>query len=247
MITPDQIDLSYCDIIFELTRWCTMECPHCIRGDKQRRRIKKEYIDQTLEQIPTISTLMFSGGEPALAVDLMEYTLEMVGLHEIEVQNFWMATNGDITSKKFFEVIKSWILACSDNEVSGLRVSMDRYHYFIDDEPFRMLEDEIHYSINENFNFEYQGAPEEKYLIGEGRAKENYYTTRTISHDITLQNDGRIEGNLYITAKGYLVSSCDISFDTMDNNSDFIICHCTEDIKAGLAAWFNVHPDQVEQ
>jgi organic radical activating enzyme len=244
MITKDDISLDGLDIIFEITRFCNMACPHCVRGESQRIRIKKDYINSTLQQLENIGTMMFTGGEPALAVDLMDYTYDACLHYNVEVQNFWMATNGSITSKKFFDIIERWINYCSDNEISGLRVSFDQYH----EEVYSRYEFEEFVEYRGlQLALEFQGAPNDtSRLIGDGRALDNYYTTRMVEHGIHLQADGRIEGSLYINAKGFVLSTCDISYNTSDEkDSEFVICRCTDDIQEKLADFFNAHPELI--
>lgn len=248
MIAEDNIDLSGTDVIFEITRFCNMECPHCIRGEAQRLRIKKLFIDLALSQFDYIGTITFSGGEPALAVDLIKYTLEQCRNKSIEVGNFWVATNGTIAKTSFFNVIKDWLNYCSDNEISGLRVSIDQYHddiYTVDE--FEYLKEEINNWIAPNFYLELSGAPNEsRYLISDGRAAWNYAAGRSVEHGIRLFSDGHLEGALYINARGYVITTCDISYDSMDeSNSEFVLCHVTDNIRAKLAEWFNAHPDRI--
>ena len=245
MIIKEQIDLEGVDVIIELTRWCNMQCPHCLRGERQKRRIKKEYIDTLLSKVDYIGTIIFTGGEPALAKDLMQYTLTACRCISKDVGNFWMATNGSVVTRSFFDTIKDWVEYCGDNDVSGLRISIDPYHDRINKYPFEDFA-EMEMSQFPGFYFEYQGAPrEQEYLYNEGRAKENYYGGKEIGHELHLQEDGRLEGSLYLNAKGYILSSCDISFDTADNNKDFTICHVSEDIQEKLAEWFNNHPELI--
>lgn len=243
MITKDEISLDYADVMFEITRFCNMACPHCIRGDSQRIRIKKDYIDATLRQLPNIGTMMFTGGEPGLAIDLINYTREVCQHYNTDVSNFWMATNGTVTSKKFFDAVENWVNYCSDNEISGLRVSIDNYH----DEIYNRYAFDEFIEYNSQLNLELRGAPDDSSnLIGDGRALDNYYTTRKVEHNLHLEADGRIEGSLYINAKGFLLTTCDISYNTSDEqNSEFVVCHCTDDIQEKLAEFFNKHPDLI--
>lgn len=244
MFTENDITLDGQDVMFEITRFCNMECPHCIRGDKQKLRIKKEYIDATLRQFDYVGTMQFSGGEPALAIDLIDYTREACRHYGIEVQNFWMATNGTIATPKFFHAVEDWLNYCSDNEISGLRVSIDNYHDYIDNQnKFEKFKE----CSGLQFYLELSGAPSNSdYLIGDGRALDNYYTTRNIEHGIHLYDDGRVEGLIYINAKGFVLTTCDISYATSDaKNSEFVICHCTDNIKEKLAEFFNNHPNLV--
>lgn len=241
-ITAADIDLSGLDIIFEITRFCNMQCPHCIRGEGQRLRIKKEHINAFLGQLPDyIGTITFSGGEPALAVDLMDATLDYCRWGGQSVGNFWMATNGTVTSAKFFNSIRSWVAFCDDNEISGLRVSIDAYHDSIDRESvwkFEELCEEL------EINLEKAGAPKDsQYLIGAGRAADNYYTTRKVEHELHFEQGGQLEGSLYVNARGFVCSTCDISYELMDEkNSEFVICHVSENLLEKLAEFFNLHP-----
>jgi organic radical activating enzyme len=244
MTTAKDIELQGIDIIFEITRFCNMACPHCIRGDAQRVRIKRDYINSVLGQLPEyIGTVSLTGGEPALAIDLIDYVREACQQFGIEVANFWMATNGTVASPKFFNAIEKWVNYCSDNEISGLRVSIDDYH---DDIVNRYAFEEWKEYNNIPIYLEFQGAPESTYLIGEGRAEYNYNTSRRVQHSIHLY-DERIDGYLYVNAKGYILSTCDISYETSDRKgSEFVICHCTEDIPEKLAEFFNRHPELVD-
>jgi len=248
MITKNEISLDCVDVMFEITRFCNMTCPHCIRGDSQRLRIKKDYINATLEQFENIGTIMFTGGEPALAVDLINYTREACQHYNIEVMNFWMATNGTVATPKFFSAISNWVNYCSDNEISGLRVSLDEYHDKIDNQ--YKFEEFIEYNLPDDTGIEIylelDGAPHREFLIGDGRAVDNYYTTRKVEHGIHLQDNGSIEGSLYINAKGFVLTTCDISYETSDmKNSDFVICHCTDNIQEKLVEFFNKHPELI--
>lgn len=176
-IDKTMIDLDGIDIMIELTRFCNMSCPHCIRGDAQRKRIKKEYIYQFLSNFEYINTLVFTGGEPALALDLMQYALDVCRQLNINVGNIWLATNGTVTSKKFFNLLADWLEYCNDNEISGLRVSIDKYHDSIDTEYiFKDFVESLeweHGLNGDNFYLDLTGAPNDSdRLIGDGRAME---------------------------------------------------------------------------
>jgi hypothetical protein len=245
MLEKNDINLSGIDIIFEITRFCNMACSHCIRGDAQKKRISKDIINKTLSQLKYINTITFSGGEPALAVDLIEYTLDEVMHYGIEVANIYITTNGSVTKKSFFNAIVAWVNYCNDNEISGLRISTDNYHDDININPFKEFEEQVGYEGLQLY-FDYSGAPDKsEYLISEGRASDNYYCTREIDHDIHLQDDGYIEGGLYVNAKGFVISTCDISYDTEDNNPEYTICHVNDDIQEKLAQFFNNHSELI--
>lgn len=245
-ITPDMIDLSSVDVMFGITRWCNMQCPHCMRGDRQKIRIKKEYIDAVLTNFDDshISCLMVTGGEPALAIDLIEYIKNYLQWHNITLGSFWLATNGSVTSQKFFDLIEDLFWYTDEPELNGIRVSIDNYHDQINKEKWEDFE----YRLQRG-NIQYDGAPSEsKLLLAEGRAEQNYYTTRKVSNSLSLGDDGRVDGTLYVTERGNIVSTCDISYERADNiKSPFYVCRVEENLKQGLADFFNRHPEHVDK
>ena len=239
------IDFEGCDIIFEITRFCNMNCPHCMRGDFQRKRIKKEYIDAALKNVKYISTLTVSGGEPALAVDLIEYVYNACSNFRVSYANFWMATNGMITRPSFFNVLERLYRASEEKDLNGLRVSVDGYHDHVNIYPFREFVEKMEW-MGEKVYLEEAGAPRDSMnLIGDGRAAENYYTTRKVEHQIHLMDDCRIEGSIYVNANGYIISTGDISYEKMDNEKDFTVGHVTDDWQEIFNRFFEKHSDLV--
>ena len=57
------------NIAIEVTRKCNMGCEHCLRGNAQNMDIDFGYIDSFLNDVSSIGTITFSGGEPALNVE----------------------------------------------------------------------------------------------------------------------------------------------------------------------------------
>ena len=55
-----------------------MNCRHCFRGDAENVSIEKEYIDKLLCQCEKIKTLCFTGGEPFLEPDVIDYAIDYV-------------------------------------------------------------------------------------------------------------------------------------------------------------------------
>ena len=257
-LTPEDIDLENTDVVIELTRWCNMSCPHCMRGDRSKFRIKKDTITKFLDNFTRIDTLVFTGGEPSLAIDLMEFTLQYCRYHGIEVGSFWMATNGTNPTKKFFEIFREWLDYCDDNEGSGLRVSIDEYHDGIDGIwKFREFTEETKWSYPA-FCLEERGAPDNhSYLISAGRAVMNYPAGRSIEHSISLIDweikdeerfPGHIEAAIQLSAKGVILSTCDISFEEEDYpGSDYRIGTVDEPLKKSLVRFFQNFPDRIAE
>ena len=82
------------NLVIEVTRKCNMKCPHCLRGNAQRKIIPNEYIDKMLRLIDNVSTLSITGGEPTLAMDTLNYIKKNIGYGQCDVGNFYMVTIG---------------------------------------------------------------------------------------------------------------------------------------------------------
>lgn len=100
--------LSFDRISIELTRDCNMACRHCFRGEAENMVIDNKYIDCLFGQTDMIGGLFFTGGEPTLAVDKMEYILEKLHQYAIPLFQFEFVTNGFIYSEKLIDVIKKY-------------------------------------------------------------------------------------------------------------------------------------------
>ena len=134
--------LTIDEIQVELTRECNMkpQCNHCFRGDAQSIRIDKKYIDLLLDQTEIIGSIFFTGGEPLLCLDEMNYLLDQLYTRGIPLFEFNIITNGLIFNDEVVAVIKRYsdmIKLCKelgtkkqvDIENSIIvGVSIDKYH-----------------------------------------------------------------------------------------------------------------------
>ena len=134
--------ITFDKLIIELTRSCNMfpPCKHCFRGDSQNISIDKKYIDGLLNQTEIINSLFFTGGEPTLAIEEMEYILNKLYENRIPLFDFGFITNGLIYDEKVISIIKKYSklvkLCCEigsgkpinaeNNVVIG--ISIDKYH-----------------------------------------------------------------------------------------------------------------------
>lgn len=127
----------------ELTRKCNMQptCLHCMRGNPQDRTIKKEYIDTLLNQTMAIGQIIFSGGEPTLCLDEMDYVYEKLVEKSIPLFALEITSNGLIYDNRFVEILKKYnkLITLSrsiafPNDVyaafmeTNLQISFDKYH-----------------------------------------------------------------------------------------------------------------------
>ena len=131
--------ITFDHLTIEITRRCNMHCPHCMRGESQNIDIDHKYIDALLDQTELIGRLFFTGGEPTLALDTMDYILDQLYAQGIPVLGFDLFTNGLIYSERFMELVKEYGKyvdlsreACGQ-EADKMRtvhigVSLDKYH-----------------------------------------------------------------------------------------------------------------------
>lgn len=126
------------NLAIEVTRRCNLKCRHCLRGDAQNLDIDVEQFKQDYEKIidgfeieknKSIFTLGFSGGEPLLNIKAIYDIFNFLKFEKnIDIQNFFIATNGtkfSIESLKLFQYLYE---NCSDNDISQVKISNSQYH-----------------------------------------------------------------------------------------------------------------------
>lgn len=126
----------YSDLQVELTRRCNQECIHCCRGNQQNIDLTKETIDNFFEKnnIVHIGTLQFSGGEPTLNGQMLNYFVDMIIKNNVIVDRFIFGINGLSYSEELVEglnKLSSHIFAKGDNisNCAGwLIISQDQFH-----------------------------------------------------------------------------------------------------------------------
>jgi organic radical activating enzyme len=118
------------NLIIEVTRECNLRCDHCLRGEPENKSIQEKNVISLFKQIENgeINTLTLTGGEPALRPDKIQMILDVAKIYNVEIRNFYIATNGTIASDYFLKVLMELYLYCSDNEVSSVDISNDTFH-----------------------------------------------------------------------------------------------------------------------
>lgn len=128
----------------EITRRCQLKCAHCLRGDAQDVDMSKEVIDSILDQCAGIFDVFFTGGEPTLNIDAMDYFLREVQRRNIPLGGLGFVTNGisiPDTLKEFLLRAYDYITACRtsceafriDATIAkhyriNIGISVDNYH-----------------------------------------------------------------------------------------------------------------------
>ena len=203
-------------LIIEVTRKCNMKCEHCMRGGAQSKNIDYKYIDILLQQVDSIGGVVFTGGEPSLNTDAIEYFLRVCKRRNIDISYFLIATNGKNIKEEFVIACLKLYSYCSDKEVCTVVLSNDIYH-----KPFNtnyeLLKGLSFFTKrNKNDNAQYN-------LIKEGRAK--YLGTRDLYEHEIIDEDDFQNNEIYLNVNGDIINGCDWSYVSQPKHK---LCHVSE-------------------
>lgn len=206
------------ELIIEVTRRCNMSCPHCLRGDAENLNVGFNYIDRVLEDVSRIGYIVFTGGEPSLNIPAIIHTLNRCKEKNIDVENFYVVTNGKLVSWDFIVALMEWNCFVSSRETPSVALSRDIYHEEINEENIQRLRGLSFFSEEEKNNntFEYG-------LIDEGRAKELSVNKRKKHYYVNdyelCDSEIVVNGQIYLSADGKIKTDCDTAF----NNNECVI------------------------
>jgi len=205
------------EIGLEITRNCNLNCSHCLRGNTQNKTMSKEVIHEVFNKVDTITNIFFSGGEPLLAIDVIEEIIKEIKRRDIEINGFGMVTNGTVFNDKIHDVLFELYELSIDKNSCIVEISNDVFHNdsiynFPNCEDMlrnkRKLETLVF--VNKRQYIDYSNY----HLLKEGRCKEGHVITKP---QITLDKfkDGTIEvfNDFYVNIYGDLISSCSIAYD----------------------------------
>lgn len=222
--------IYYSDLQIELTRRCNQECAHCCRGDSQNIDLTKNTIDAFFEknEIVHIGTLLFSGGEPTLNGQMLEYFVDKIIKNNIEVDRFIFGINGLTYSESLvrgLDKLSNHILSRSPRRKKcpgWLIISQDQFHKEANPEVIERLSKLPYLSPIE------KTITQEKNILPYGRALQNNLSIQEQNLDdlINYQKKYHIKEYLgeqylvisyqYISANGNVVNSGCVSYDLMD-------------------------------
>lgn len=222
--------LIYENLQIELTRRCNQECAHCCRGESQNLDLTKEIVDDLFEKnnIYSIDTLIFSGGEPTLNGKLLEYTVDKIIQKEIFVYMFMLSINGLSYSEemvKGLNKLRDYIILKSNKKrycPGVLMVTQDQFHKQADQEVIRKLGELSYFSPVQKITLS------EEDILPYGRAYQN--KLRTLEPDLKELTDYQKNYSIdyqneepyltiiyqYLAANGNVVNDGCVSYDLMD-------------------------------
>lgn len=113
----------------EITRKCNFACEHCMRGDAQNITITKEIIDKIFDEIQDVKGFInLTGGEPLIAIDMIEYFVNKLIESKWEPLLFGIVTNGNVISSNQKIIDLLCRLAEKKNIKCSLDISIDEFH-----------------------------------------------------------------------------------------------------------------------
>lgn len=202
-------------LFIEVTRKCNMHCDHCLRGDAECIDIQNKYIERALEGVSAIYELTFTGGEPSLNIPAILYTLEICKKNNINVDNFYIVTNGKENVKELVLACIEWYaytLKCGCGEYSGIALSQDQFHDSIPKENIYLLQALSFFHPNDKkTQFTYD------MILAEGRgasigSRINPHYELEYTRNVIDQID--VNGSMvYISANGEVKDDCNISYE----------------------------------
>lgn len=205
-------------VIIEVTRRCNMSCPHCLRGDAQNVDMDLYILDKFLSNFKNgyIREILFTGGEPSLNPEAIQFTLETVRKYNITVQSFLMITNGKHISDELVSIVNS-----TGN--FNVAVSQDIYHDALTEDDYRQLR-----KISGVYSKSIDAR--DTNLLNIGRAKKNNIGSREFSMHLVFSEYYGYNVVVYpivCTCLGDVLESCNYSFDS-DYKSK--ICEYDDDL-----------------
>lgn len=152
----------------ELTRMCTIECEHCLRGERRNEFMSIETIDNIFSNVSEVEFLLLTGGEPLLALKQIKELLNIINKKNIKIDKILLVTNCTVLNNDIITTLNE----LSNDSDFYLRLSYDMFHY-IELNRLNLLDkrNENAEVLKEKFNaLEYSD-----YTKSEKRSKEKIY------------------------------------------------------------------------
>lgn len=215
------------DLAIDVTHNCNMSCAHCLRGERENKRMAKKTLRVGLSVFDRINTITFTGGEPTLNLTAIENALEICKELSVSVGNFYIVTNGKMDHRTLLRLIRvcdKWYDYCDDNEISGLTMSRDKFHEQQLDTYYQLLARGLPYFSPEDKHTDWNRAT----LLRTGRAESlSGYSMReaeSASDWSQIEADrysngviGLVDWVLYYSCDGLFYPSCNLSYVQMRN------------------------------
>lgn len=210
--------------------FCNYSCKHCLRGPSRNNRMTKETLEKFLYQVSSIYEVTFTGGEVTLYLEPIRWFIDICKEKDILVGGFYIVTNGHKYVPELIELCDELYGFCREYSISGLAISDDPYHRIFQPDNFKDIHLKYRYGYSDD---EYYYDEERPYfrendkvwnsgisLINEGNAKANMIGKRECLYYTKGEVDSIADLDMILLRhNGDLFSSCDLSYESMDQMS----------------------------
>ena len=210
----------------QVTRNCTLECEHCMRGDRERVNMSPAVLDEIFKDVKKVGMLLLTGGEPLIAIQTLEHLVYLLKSKQVRVNKIILITNGTILSDRVLRVLHD-LQECS---YLILKLSTDIFHNLelekrnmleLREKNLKLLSQAGFYNFSEYGKDENSNWPSA--LTNKGRTRtltperlaeinsiaktkhiiNEYYEEK---HPNTRITNNKVEGNITVNVYGNIVS-----------------------------------------
>lgn len=128
MIKLENKKLKVDKLSLEVTRRCDLKCRHCFRGDAQNVDMNPNIIDTVFSQISEIGELIFTGGEPFIALKQIIIAFYIANIYGVKINSWQIVTNGTIVNKTTLEALFNYLNQNFPHCKGLIAISYDKYH-----------------------------------------------------------------------------------------------------------------------
>lgn len=223
--------IAYSGLQFELTRRCNQSCLHCCRGESQNLDLSEKIVDAFFDknEVHSINTLKFSGGEPTLNGEILEYLVERLASSNIDVHSFMLSINGLNYSESFVRGLYKLNEHCKKFQTRPRErcgtfwVSQSQYHQPAVQEVINQFSELPFFIVPTRIDF-----IEPEHLLPYGNAAKNNLTNNQPNLEEVVDYDKSIKiveykgetflvfNYQYISSNGNVLTDGCISYDMMD-------------------------------
>ena len=178
-------------LYLQITRNCTLNCEHCLKGDKEHINMTSETLNNIFSDINGVNTLLLTGGEPLLNIDLINELVNIINRGNISIRTIGIVTNGTILTDKHIEVLSKLKKSCGD------------FKFFLSSDVFHRLEwDRLCLKDRIERNFErYRDTVGIEKFLEDDRFRNIILFKKGRARNISSQRIDQLKKDYYITLK----------------------------------------------
>lgn len=210
------------NLFIEITRRCKSNCSYCLRGEQQNLDMSKEIMDKIFAYASEVDELMITGGEPLMAVDALSNLHEVISKKKVKIGHFRIVTSlNGFDAEKSFAILDKFHAISSEPMLDHVEAPSDSDSKKMNDKRRELISDiaEKHpYAFIRNDVHGFPTSTFQSCFIDSGK-----YAGKQESFNPKYLNGFDIEGetvwsDVYVSSNGNVVTSCDLSYDLIDND-----------------------------